>query len=79
MEPPGGFLVRPPANLPMATSVEAAEEGPAKGFNKVSLLSGGHDRKLKFQFWSMFCRFPAKLGPKTASNWSGSKTGAELT
>ncbi len=44
-------------------------------------LTSGLDRKLKYRlkFWSVFGRFPAKLGPKTPLNGPGSKHGAERT
>ncbi len=47
----------------------------------VTLLTSGLNRILKYRlkFWSVFERFPAKLGPRTSLNGSGSKHGAERT
>ena len=44
-------------------------------------LTSGLNRKLKsrLKFWSVFGRFPAKLGPRTPLNGSGLKNGAEGT
>ncbi len=44
-------------------------------------LTSGLNRKLKYKLkcWSVFGRFPAKLGPRTPSDGSGSKKGAERT
>ncbi len=45
------------------------------------MLTSGLTRKLasKFKFWSVFGRFPAKLGPRTPLNRSGSTNGEERT
>ncbi len=49
--------------------------------SKCNHLSGGRKQKLKsrFLYWSIFGRFPAKLGPRTPPDGAGSKNGAVRT
>ncbi len=49
-------------------------------YGGTSLTSGLKGKaKSRLQFWSVFNRFPAKLGPKTSLNGSSSKNCAERT
>ncbi len=79
------FLPGDPAALLFPERRAAAPQeqmlSPLSSGGSDSNLSSGHDRKLKsgFQFWSIFGRLPAKLGPKTLPSGSGLKNGAERT
>ncbi len=62
-----------------------APTGPGRAALRAKIntqnLTIGLDRKLKYKlkFWSVLGRFPAKLGPRTPPDGSGSKNGAERT
>ncbi len=71
----GSFMEPALGQLPGGKQKEAA----AESFEHQ--LTSGLNRKLKYKskFWSVLGRFPAKLGPKTPPDGSGSENGAERT
>ncbi len=67
---------RSPQNRPEMPELAAPDpENPDPG------LTSGLNKKIKYRLkcWSVFGRFPAKLGPRTPPDGSGSKNGAEST
>jgi hypothetical protein len=61
---------------PVRHHLERCQQQKTSG---VCLLTSGRNRNLKYRlkFWSAFDCLPAKLGPRTPLNMSGSKNGAE--
>ena len=59
----------------MATKINQSHNLPE------ALRTNGLNRKLisRLKFWSVLIRFPAKHGPRTPPDGSGSKNGAERT
>ncbi len=64
-------LLPPPAHLP--ASVAVAGRSFFKGRPMLRVVNENYD------FYMVFGRFPAELGPETRSNGSGLKNGAERT
>ncbi len=67
--------VRGPASAPEAPILASGPE-----YEDTKLASGLNMKlKSRLKFWSVLGRFPAKLGPKTSPDGSGSENGAERT
>ncbi len=72
-----------PLRAPHPRAQNRPPEGRERGLPAIpnTFRTSGLNRKLKYRLkcWWLFGRFPAKLGPKTPLNGSGSKNGAERT